>query len=119
MDKLEVQEFIEILGCKATDTKIKIVMEKLGLVEPLLNQGEDTFWYELENEGFDLAFKDESIINKDEYADIGDGELIFMTAYFNKFDNIVLPFQISKNDNFQKVVEKVGRKEDDRYDEAK
>ncbi len=116
MKKYKVEDFIEILGCTAIDSKVQTILKELDLMTPVLDEGKDIFWYELEKEGLDLAFKDESIINNDEYADIGDGELIFMTAYFTKFDNIELPFKISEDDNYQKVLEKIGKEADDQYD---
>jgi len=110
--KLKINDFIEILGCTAKDKKVKRILDILNLPSPMLEKNKDTVWYEMDDTGYDLAFEDASIINNDEYADLGDGELIFVTAYFRKIDNIILPFGIAKDDDYQTIVKKIGRIEE-------
>jgi len=110
--KLKVDDFIEILGCSSNDVKVKKILDALKLQAPMLEKNKDTVWYEMDDTGYDLAFIDESLINNDEYADVGDGELIFVTVYFRKIDNIILPFGISKNDGYQTIIKKIGRIEE-------
>lgn len=113
--QLKVDDFIEILGCSSKDKKVQKILKALNLTPPVLEKNKDTVWYELDDLGYDLAFKDESIINDDEYADVGDGELIFIAAYFRKIDKIILPFGITKDDGYQTIIKKIGRIEDDDY----
>ena len=113
--KLKIDDFIEILGCCSNDPKVQKILDALALPAPVLAKNKDTVWYEMEETGYDLAFEDESIITHDEYADIGDGELIFMAAYFHKQDQIEFPYNIDEDDDYQTVLEKIGRVEDDDY----
>ncbi len=113
--KLKINDFIEILGCTAKNKKVKRILDILNLPSPILEKNKDTVWYEIDDTGYDLAFKDASIINNDEYADIGDGELIFMAAYFNKVDKVILPFGIDGSDNYEEILSKIGKIEDDDY----
>jgi len=110
--KLKVDDFIEILGCSSDDVKVKKILSTLKLQSPMLEKNKDTVWYEMDDTGYDLAFKDESIINDDEDADVGDGDLIFIAAYFRKLEQVELPYGITKDDSYQMIVEKVGRNED-------
>jgi hypothetical protein len=79
--KLKVDDFIEILGCSSKDKKVQNILKALNLTPPILEKNKDTVWYEMDDTGYDLAFKDESIINDDEYADVGDGDLIFSSSH--------------------------------------
>jgi len=112
---MNLKNFIEILGCNASNEKVQGILKTLNLSTPVLDKGEETAWFEIEDSGYDLAFKDEASINNDKYADIGDGELIFMTAYFNKPDKIILPYMIKSDDTYETIVSKIGRIEDDDY----
>ncbi len=109
---IKVDDFIELLGREAGDEQVKDMLSRLNQMAPVLNKGKDIAWFELEDEGFDLGFEDESLINNDEYADVGDGELIFMAAYFNDPSNIILPFDIGSKDTYEDIVSKIGRIED-------
>ena len=110
--KLKVDDFIEILGCTAKDKKVKRILDILNLPSPILEKNKDTVWYEMDDTGYDLAFEDESIINNDEYADVGDGELVFMATYFRKPNQVELPYGISEDDDYQTIVRKIGRIEE-------
>lgn len=112
---MNLENFIEILGRNASNEKVQEILKTLNLSMPVLDKGEETAWFEMEDSGYDLAFKDEASINNDKFADIGDGELIFMTAYFNKPDKIVLPYMIKSDDTYETIVSKIGRIEDDDY----
>ena len=111
--KFKVDDFIEILGLAASNDKVKNMLSRLNLMAPVLKKGRDDVWLHFDNDAFELAFEDESLINRDEYADIGDGELIFMTVFFNAFDRLSLPFEIEQDDDAETVTKKIGREADD------
>ena len=111
--KLKVNDFIEVIGCSANDSKVKNILDKLKLQTPVLDKNRDEFRYLLKDIGVELVFVDESVIKNDEFADIGDGELIFETMFIDKFKAVELPFGIDVNDDYKAVVAKIGRIEDD------
>jgi len=113
--KLKVNDFIEVIGRSANDSKVKNILDKLKLQTPVLDKNKDEFRYLLKDIGIELVFVDESVIKNDEFADIGDGELIFETMFIDKFKAIELPFGIDVNDDYKTVVVKIGKVEDDEH----
>jgi len=110
-----VNDFIEVIGRSANDSKVKNILDKLKLQTPVLDKNKDEFRYLLKDIGIELVFVDESVIKNDEFADIGDGELIFETMFIDKFKAIELPFGIDVNDDYKTVVVKIGKVEDDEH----
>ncbi len=113
--KPTINELIALLGATPDDPQMEQFLEKIGKKKPKLKKGKDSVWIESSPLKLEILFKDEALISRDPYADIGDGDLLFATLYCNNLSKVELPYGITPNDNAEQIRQKIGRKEDD-YD---
>lgn len=114
--KFHIDDFMKTIGLPLSSVHVQDLLKKYQLPAPAEVKDLDDFWIEKENLGLALLFKDEGEINHTPYADIGDGDLVFIAAFFERIDLLELPFGISPNDDKDTVLRKMPRKPDKEID---
>lgn len=108
---MEIEKLIKLLGKSPDYKKMEEYLTQIEEYAPILKKGEDSAWVESNKYELEMAFEDESIISGDKYADIGDGDLIFMTVFCNDMTKIELPYGIKPQDGYNEIALKIGKKE--------
>ena len=80
------QSIAAVLGKSSDSTEVQDLLNQLGAKPPKLKKGDVDAYVVLDKQGLDLMFSDEAYVTKRSDLAIGEGKLLFMTAWFKAAD---------------------------------
>jgi hypothetical protein len=110
---MEITEntFIDILGLPEWDERVIDLLEYLELERPIPKKGETDIFLKAEKYDIELFF-DEIVTVPEQEKFAESGTLFLDQISFDMNTSLPLPFGITKEDNYQDIVEKIGKETD-------
>jgi len=109
MTKITAEEIIDLMFLPITDSKVVETLDALGIEQPSLDEE-----YEMEgriaiididNSGLQFEFEEQEGYDED-------GIPSLQTIAFSEEHKVLFPLNLHKNDDYESVIEKIGRKPD-------